>query len=786
MSEVKLPVLLVQPPFTQLNSPYPAIYYLRSFLEQKGRKVIVNDHSISLFEKIFSGAGFAKIFADAKAACLLSTRFISEKDRLLSSVDHVVDFLRGKNYERGHFIALANGTLPGGPRFDACLANLRNKKSDAGPDDAPLLATCFLADLADFITQTLDEGFSLIRYMPSIQAGFRNFSSIKKSLGGYVMDQFYRPFLDGEWEKLSGEMPGKFILGISVPFPGCLAGALVCAKSAKAFFGDRVVVVAGGGYVNTELRYLEDERLFNYFDYLCFDRGYGPLDAVLKREEAGKKNFKTPLYKTMYRDNSGVIVKDKNIDNICNVDNDEVRIDDEAVRTVFPDYSSVDFSRYIRPVDDVNPMHRLWSDGRWLKAYLAHGCYRHNCSFCDTSLDYIRSYNPVDTDALFRHLLKQADMTGVRGVHFVDEACPPASLLRFAMLNREAGLPLVFWGNIRLENYFTPDTAAVLAESGLIGVSAGIEVATEKGLERIGKGFDLQGAVDVCAAFKEAGILIHAYLIYGYWDEDDLETADSAETVRQFFEHGILDSAFWHKFTLTRHSRIFAEKQQGMHLGLGIRERGMGNGDAPIGTAPSCVSPIELAQREPPKKPSLSKRQVCFSKLSGRRGNKKTFSLNDLSFDGEELSDRFTKPLNRLLRKWMNGETFEPLCSAFPAPSVPSDLVMNLLDSYARRRDRERKTPPDAKQPLRVVFLGSKPFTRQTKTGCELVWRRRFEDCTLSLKPGQAQPVASFLEKAGSGKGIDTAEFFGALEKVFGNDVKRVWGKLRRQGLAVV
>ena len=198
-----------------------------------------------------------------------------------------------------------------------------------------------------------------------------------------------------------------------------------------------------------------------------------------------------------------------------------ISIEDNAARTVFPDYSAVDFGTYLCLADDANPMQRLWSDGRWLKAYLAHGCYWHSCTFCDVTLDYIKNFIPVDPAALFTHLKNQADRTGIRGIHFCDEAAPVSSLLEFALLNREAGLPLVFWGNIRLEKDFTPDAAAVLAAGGLIGVSAGLEAATEHGLKAAGKGINLESAVKTMAAFKEAGILIHAYLIYGFWNEDE-------------------------------------------------------------------------------------------------------------------------------------------------------------------------------------------------------------------------------------------------------------------------
>ncbi|MDR0486769.1 MAG: radical SAM protein, partial [Treponema sp.] len=651
-------IVLVQPPFVQLNGPHPGIYYLRTFLEKRGCEVVVRDHSILLFEKIFCKDGMTRIFASIKksefkeqpaATRQIIERFLCEEERVCSSIDRIIAFLRGKDREFAHLIGLTNGVLPGGPSFDACLAEICKVKGEASADDAPLLASKLLADIAGLITAALDPGFSLVRYVPMAAAAFHDFSAVKDGLSGYVMQNFYRPFLEEEWKspeiiRFSGSP--VFLMGITIPFPGCLSGALVCAESAKTVFGNRVRTIAGGGYVNTELRFLEEDVFFDYFDYLSFDRGYGSLDAILEREA---QSDCIPLYKTMYRHTDGSIVRDASI-----TGGETGPVDDEAVLSTFPDYSGVDFTRYICPVDDVNPMHRLWSDGRWLKACTAHGCYWQKCAFCDVSLDYIRSFVPVDTTALFNHLKTMAEASGIHGVHLVDEACPPASLLQLALLNRRAGLPLVFWGNIRFEKSFTPDVAALLAAGGVIGVSGGIEIASEKGFERIGKGIDLQGLVNACAAFKEAGILVHAYLIYGYWDQEEAEIIDSAEVMRQFFEAGLLDSAFWHQFVLTVHSRIYAEKQKGLH-------------------------------------PLLNPR-------GGQARPSKIFALNDISFEGEERFDRFNLPLENLLRLWMKGDTSMPVQDAFSfrvkCPVVEPHLIASLLDRYARGRDKSRRYAP--------------------------------------------------------------------------------------------
>jgi len=801
---MKSRIILVQPPFVQLNSPYPAPYYLKSFLEKRGFQVQILDHSITLFGKIFSKTGLELIFSDVlrsfdasdKDSLCIIERFLSEKELWLASIDRLIGFLRGRDPEWGHLLALANGSVPGGPRTDAFLAE---RGGEFSPDEAKLFATLLLSDLADFITCTLDKGFSLIRYNPvmkgSLESGYRDFAAVRESLrsgehGAYIMNRFYRPLLEEEWEKLEtgghtavsspnisasgGNEPSSadspVLLGLTIPFPGCLAPALVCADSAKKRFGASVRTVAGGGFVNTELRFLDTPDFFDYFDYVSFDRGYGSLVSILEHMEAGEKSGET-LYKTMYRFQGRVFAAPDIA--ACEKPAVQVIAEDEAVRTIFPDYSGVDFSRYLYPVDDANPMHRLWSDGHWLKAYLAHGCYWHSCAFCDVTLDYIRNFIRVDPAAVFSHLKEQAERSGCRGIHFCDEAAPASSLLEFALLNREAGLPLSFWGNIRFEKDFDPDTASILAAGGLTGVSAGLEVVTESGLKRLGKGIDLEKAVCACAAFKEAGILTHAYLIYGYWDQDEQEIIDSAEILRQFFSNGLLDSAFWHKFILTRHSRIFAEKQKGLHPGLRIKDPGL------------CP---------------------C-------QGG--TFALNDLSFEGEEKYDKYSSALERLLGSWMSGETETPVKAAFPSkvksPSVSPGLVTGLLDKYARDRDMGRAAHPSVftavftdsliaplaateenrtatipAQGGKVLFLGSVPRLRQEGKNVNLFWRWRLTDRELKAGAG-AEKIAALLEAASTGKGMDAAEFYSSLEEISGTaEAKKIWKRLRESGLALV
>src|SRR5208283_5360011 len=75
-------------------------------------------------------------------------------------------------------------------------------------------------------------------------------------------------------------------------------------------------------------------------------------------------------------------------------------------------------------------------------------------------------------------------------------------------------------------------------------------------LELMNKGISLEQVAKVTAAFQNSGIMIHAYLMYGFPTQTVQETVDSLEIVRQLFCQRLLQSAFWHRFAMTVHSPV--------------------------------------------------------------------------------------------------------------------------------------------------------------------------------------------------------------------------------------
>jgi hypothetical protein len=151
--------------------------------------------------------------------------------------------------------------------------------------------------------------------------------------------------------------------------------------------------------------------------------------------------------------------------------------------------------------------------------------------------------------------------TGQTGFHFVDEAAPPKILKALAEELIRRKVIISWWGNIRFEKTFTPELSVLLAQSGCIAMSGGLEVASDRLLDLMKKGVSVKQVAQVTKGFSDAGILVHAYLMYGFPTQTVQETVDALEYVRQFFENGCIQSGFFHRFTCTVHSPVGKDPQ---------------------------------------------------------------------------------------------------------------------------------------------------------------------------------------------------------------------------------
>lgn len=723
-------VLLITPPFTQLNTPYPATTYLKGFLNTRGISSYQVDLGIEVILKLFSRAGLSGVFDEINVDARLSEnagRIYRMRQEYLHTIDAVMFFLQGKDQTLARRIC-TEAFLPEASRFEVRDELDWAFGSMGFQDKARHLATLYLEDLSDFIVECIDPHFGFSRYAERLGRSANTFDELHAHL------QREPTFIDGITldllEERIQEVAPKLVC-FSVPFPGNLYSAFRCGQYLKHQYpGIRVAM--GGGFANTELRDLKDPRVFDYVDFVSLDDGERPLEQLVKQVIRSQAN-PWSLKRTYYR-SEGVV----KYDHSCPLP------DFKQSEVGTPDYTDLLTDRYISVIEVANPMHSLWSDGRWNKLTMAHGCYWGKCTFCDVSLDYIRLYEPVAARTLVDRMEELIVQTGERGFHFVDEAAPPALMRELALEILRRGLTVTWWTNIRFEKSFTRDLCRLLLASGCIAVSGGLEVASDRLLALIDKGVTVEQVARVTRNFTESGIMVHAYLMYGYPTQTVQETVDSLEMVRQMFELGILQSGFWHRFALTAHS--------------------------PVGQDPAAYGIV----------PDF--------RLT-------TFANNDISFqDSTGIDhDRFGYGLKKSLFNYMHGLGFEwPLKEWFdfkiPATMIPPDFIARCLET------EEYQSP---KTTGKMVWLGGMPQSTSlpAKKGrpaqVELNFHRRRGSFAIRLNKGQAEWLAGQIQKMIDNGHIPTygewkADYESQLDDFEPFWFSRPMSRLREHGLLVV
>jgi len=542
-------VLALIPPMTQLNTPYPATAYLSGFLRSRAVSVAQSDLALELVLSVMTREGLESVAAtvegrSAKRRTEAERSFLAAASRYIATVDSVIAFLQGRDATLAHRI-VSRRYLPEGPRF----ATLSAYEGDdplawafgalGTQDRARHFATLYLNDIADVIRDAIDAGFEFVRYGEKLAASQADFEPLAQALARP------RHLLDERLERLTQHVLEEHqpdLVLLSVPFPGALYGALRIAQTIRAE-RPQAKIILGGGYVNTELRELAEPRLFDFVDYVTLDRGEAPLWAIIEHLRGEREA--TRLIRTFVRTAEG---------QVRYIDAGDLEIPFTEAGT--PSWQGLSLSRYLSLLDMLNPMHRLWSEGRWNKLTVAHGCYWKKCSFCDVSLDYISNYQTASAAMLVDRVETIVAETGETGFHFVDEAAPPKVLKALAAEITRRRTTISWWGNIRFEKTFTPALCEELAASGCIAVSGGLEVASDRLLKLMKKGVSVAQVARVTRAFTDAGILVHAYLMYGFPTQTVAETIDSLEYVRQMFEEGCLQSGYFHRFTCTVHSPV--------------------------------------------------------------------------------------------------------------------------------------------------------------------------------------------------------------------------------------
>lgn len=676
--------------------------------------------------KLFSKKGLQSVFEivseELDQLSENSARIYRLRKKYLQTIDPVIAFLQDKNPTLAYHISEGD-YLPEASRFEQ-LEDLEWAFGTLGiRDKSRYYATLYLEDLGDLIKEAVDPNFGFSRYAERLGLSASTFDEMELALqsSAGMIDEIMFELLE---EKIRIYEPNS--VAFSVPFPGNLYGAFRCGQYLKKYYPE-IKIWMGGGYPNTELRSLKEPRVFDYVDYIVLDDGEAPVRLLLEHLE-GKRPI-NELKRTFVR-----------IDSEVKFSNNSAVKDISQRDTGTPDYSDLRLRDYLSVIEIANPMHRLWSDGRWNKLTLAHGCYWGKCTFCDISLDYIGRYEPINAEILCDRIEEIMTQTGQNGFHFVDEAAPPALMRDLAIEILRRGLTVVWWTNIRFESSFTAELCRLLRASGCIAVSGGLEVASDRLLELIKKGVTVGQVARVTNHFTQSGIMVHAYLMYGFPTQTTQETIDSLEMVRQLFETGVLQSGFWHRFAMTVHS--------------------------PVGIDPKAFAVKTI-------------------------GTKGSFANNEIEHEDPTggAHELYGEGLRKSLFNYMHGIGFDiPLKEWFdskvPNTSVIKDYILKEL---------EKEEPISYKDQKRIIWIGEEPelLEGENEGFSDLIFSGKKEDFSMELPTEFAAWVLKLLQEVSYQEKLKTVKtirasyetYLGEFEELLESEV---WEILLEQGLLIL
>lgn len=700
-------LLLITPPFTQLNTPYPATCYLKGFLNTKSISSFQVDLGIEVTLALFNSKKLKSIFSTIEINSNFSdnaNRIISLKDNYISTINSVIAFLQGKNKTFANRM-IQQGFLPQASRFENQHDFDWAFGTNGIEDKAKHFGTLYLEDLSDFIKECVDEYFGFSRYAERLGRSANSFDEIYEELQKplSIVDEISIKLLS---EKIENSQPTLVLL--SVPFPGNLLSAFRCAQWIKQHH-PTIKIAMGGGFPNTELRSLKEKRVFEFIDFITLDDGETPVENLIEYLE-NKRPIELLKRTFVLHENE------------VNYFNGSLQRDYKQQEVGTPDYSDLLLDDYISAIEMVNPMHRLWSDGRWNKLTMAHGCYWAKCTFCDVSLDYIQNYQATTVQQICDRIETIIAQTNITGFHFVDEAAPPAMMRDLALEIIHRKLNISWWTNIRFEKSFSNDLCYLLKSSGCIAVSGGLEVASDRLLQLIDKGVSLEQVAQVLKNFKQNDIMVHAYLMYGYPTQTVQETVDSLEVVRQLFKNNILQSGFWHQFALTAHS--------------------------PIGKNPEKFS-VQITSKEG------------------------TFANNDLTYKELKGIDHnlFSFGLKKSLYNYMQHNCLDDNLQTFfeqkiPSTSVDKNFIQHILENPILKT---------IKPSTKIIWLGNQPqikyFTKSKKGNtwqmANVIFHHEMNKTEISLSEEQGNWLAKMIKTLTS----NDAKTYQSLHQDFENEI---------------
>lgn len=485
-----LDILLINPPFGTISSPYISIPTLASYLKSRHIKVGAFDLNREFY-------------------CRLLTR---------------ENILKGKEYAQKRFIQLNDQPAL---KFSSSIEYLslyrllmefRESDEDLGWLYYPFFDFSFLQDTKD---KNMLIKLTTAPYFPEII----------KIAGGYF--QFFSPFdpfssrdlIEGASrqsvytnifeEALAPllEQQRPRIVGFSVVFIHQAAPAFQCAYMVKKL-APSIHVTMGGPFISIYMHRLSEKGIFNIVDSMILQEGEIPLEKL-----SIELSRPTPDFSGV----PGMVYLERNT----------IRRNPPAplldlAQSPPPDYTVFRLHQYLLRKKRVVIPFRL-----------SKGCPWGRCTFCRTHFYFVNHCQQPAFGVIYDQLKRVIQEAGVRNIQFSDESADPLLLEYISRRLISDGLKIQWTTHTRVDKKLTRQRCLLFKEAGCQRINLGIESFNNRILRLMRKGTHSRLIESVLEQIDGA-LPLGAYMILGFPTETEEEAIKGYEMVQRLMRQGLL------------------------------------------------------------------------------------------------------------------------------------------------------------------------------------------------------------------------------------------------------
>lgn len=221
-----------------------------------------------------------------------------------------------------------------------------------------------------------------------------------------------------------------------------------------------------------------------------------------------------------------------------------------------------------KPPLKLNKMANLCFDGYKMEDYFSpeivspfqtsRGCYWGKCSFCDQ--DFGQNFNVKDVEKVVAEMKELKEKYNISKFEFIDESISPTYMADFAKLLKQEKLDIQYFCDARLESSFTKEIFKDAHDTGLTMVMWGVESGSEKVMNLINKGIEVNKRMDILKDASDSGIWNFAFIFFGFPAETK---EDALLTVKMLCENKDKIHSYGRSiYTMGKHSKLTEDPEK--------------------------------------------------------------------------------------------------------------------------------------------------------------------------------------------------------------------------------